>query len=231
MLALILSGGIGKRLKPITDTVPKPLIPINHVPIIEWQIRYLQKFGINEFVICSGYKSEQIINYLNSKNKFGSKIYYSIEKTPLGTAGAIKKAKKYVKDKNFFVLNGDVITNLNLKKLKSKINSIVAIPLKSTYGRMELSGEKVIRFSEKSHIPNHWMNAGLYYLSQDVFRLLPKKGDIEKTTFPKLAKIGLLHSIKFNNVFWHSIDSHKDIEDCAKYMKTNHFADFLKKSK
>jgi len=64
MKALILAGGLGKRLKPITDYVPKPLIPINNIPIIEWQIRYLKKFGIKDFVFCTGYKTEQIENYL-----------------------------------------------------------------------------------------------------------------------------------------------------------------------
>ena len=66
MKALILTGGLGKRLRPITDYVPKPLVPINNVPIIEWQIRYFKKFGIKEFVICSGYKNEQIRNYLEA---------------------------------------------------------------------------------------------------------------------------------------------------------------------
>jgi len=67
MKAIILSGGTGKRLKPVTDYVPKSLVPLNNTPIIEWQIKYFKKFGINEFVICTGYKSDQIINYLKPK--------------------------------------------------------------------------------------------------------------------------------------------------------------------
>ena len=93
MKAIILAGGRGKRLRPITDYVPKPLIPIKNIPIIEWQIKYLKKFGVSEVIICSGYKTEMIENYLNNK-KLGVKITFSIEKKPLGTGGAIKKAGK-----------------------------------------------------------------------------------------------------------------------------------------
>jgi len=114
--AIILAGGRGKRLKPVTDYIPKPLVPINNIPIIEWQIKYLKKFGVDEVIICTGYKTEMIQNYLDMKN-LGIKIKFSIEKLPLGTGGAIKKAGKMISEKSFFVLNGDTITNLNLKKL------------------------------------------------------------------------------------------------------------------
>ena len=116
MKAIILAGGRGKRLRPITDYVPKPLIPIKNIPIIEWQIKYLKKFGISEVIICSGYKTEMIENYLKNK-KLGIKITFSIENKPLGTGGAIKKAGKKIRDKSFLVINGDIITNIDLKKL------------------------------------------------------------------------------------------------------------------
>ncbi len=98
MKAIILAGGRGKRLRPITDYIPKPLVPIKNIPIIEWQIKYLKKFGITDVIICTGYKQELIENYLDMK-KLGIKIKFSIEKTPLGTGGAIKKAVKFIKDK------------------------------------------------------------------------------------------------------------------------------------
>ena len=119
MKAIILAGGRGKRLRPITDYVPKPLIPIKNIPIIEWQIKYLKKYGVSEIIICSGYKSEMIENYLNNK-KLGIKITYSIENRPLGTGGAIKQASKKIKDNSFLVINGDIITNIDLKKLFKK---------------------------------------------------------------------------------------------------------------
>ncbi len=118
MKAIILAGGRGKRLRPITDYVPKPLVPIKNIPIIEWQIKYLKKYGVNEVIICTGYKTKMIENYLGMKN-IGVKIKFSIEKSPLGTGGAIKKAGKMINDKSFFVINGDVITNIDLNKLSN----------------------------------------------------------------------------------------------------------------
>ncbi len=229
MKALILAGGIGKRLKPITDYVPKPLIPINNIPIIEWQIRYLKKFGIKNFIICTGYKTDQIENYLKTKNNFGCKIKFSKENSPLGTGGALKKAGRIVKERSFFVMNGDVITNINLNKLKSKLNSIAAIQLRTKFGIMNVTNDKVVDFSEKKVMPDLWMNAGIYHLSREIIKDLPIKGDIEKTTFPKYAKKGKLNNIKFKKVFWHSIDSHKDIEECSKDILSQKFEKFISK--
>ena len=95
MKVIIIAGGKGKRLRPITDYVPKPLIPIKNISIIEWQIKYLKKFGISEIIICSGYKTKMIENYLNNK-KLGIKITFSVEDKPLGTGGAIKIGRAHV---------------------------------------------------------------------------------------------------------------------------------------
>ena len=213
MKAIILAGGRGKRLKPITDYVPKPLVPIKNIPIIEWQIKYLEKFGIKEVIICTGYKTEMIENHLNMKN-IKTKITFSIEKTPLGTGGAIKKAGKMINDKSFFVLNGDTITNIDLNKLAEKKNAIAAIELRTKYGILETNDDKILNFREKKEIPDTWMNAGIYHLQKEV-KELPVKGDIEKTVFPKYAKKGILNTIKFKNSKWYSVDSFKDMEECA----------------
>jgi NDP-sugar pyrophosphorylase family protein len=160
MKAIILAGGRGKRLKPVTDYVPKPLVPIKNIPIIEWQIRYLKKFGIKEIIICTGYKTEMIENHLNMKD-IGIKIKFSIEKTPLGTGG-----------------------DIDLKKLQKKKNAIAAIELRTKYGILETEDDKILNFKEKKEISDTWMNAGIYHLEKTVLRELPDKGDIEKTVFP-----------------------------------------------
>lgn len=219
MKAVILAGGRGKRLKPITDYVPKPLIPLNNVPIIEWQIRYLKKYGIKEFIICTGYKTEQIKNFLETKNNLEVKIRFSEEKTPLGTGGAIKKVRRWIENESFIVINGDVITNIDIKKLKSKINSIAAIQLRTKFGILTVKDDKIINFSEKKQVEGLWMNAGIYHFSENIFKDLPLKGDIEKTTFPKYASEEKLNVIKFKNVEWYSIDSFKDMEDCSLKIK------------
>jgi len=190
MKALILAGGLGKRLKPITDYVPKPLIPINNIPIIEWQIRYLKKFGIKNFIICTGYKTDQIENYLKTKNNFGCKIKFSKENSPLGTGGALKKAGRTVKERSFFVMNGDVITNINLNKLKSKLNSIAAIQLRTKFGIMNVTNDKVVNFSEKKVMPDLWMNAGIYHLSREIIKDFPDKICLIISTYSFIRKIG-----------------------------------------
>ena len=212
--AIILAGGRGKRLRPITDYVPKSLVPIKNTPIIEWQIKYLKKYGVNEVIICTGYKTKMIENYLGIKNT-GVKIKFSIEKSPLGTGGAIKKAGKMINDKSFFVINGDTITNIDLKKLAKKPNSIASIELRTKFGTLETNGNKISKFREKKEISDLWMNAGIYYLQKEILKDLPNKGDIEKTLFPDYAKKGKLNTIKFKKIKWYSIDSFKDIEDCS----------------
>ena len=214
MKAIILAGGRGKRLRPITDYVPKPLIPIKNIPIIEWQIKYLKKFGISEIIICSGYKTEMIENYLKNK-KLGIKITFSIENKPLGTGGAIKKAGKKIRDKSFIVINGDIITNIDLKKLLKKENSIASIQLKTNFGILQTDENKIIKFDEKKEIKNIWMNAGIYHLNKEIIKELPNVGDIEKTLFPDYAKKEKLSTIKFTNSKWYSIDSFKDMEECS----------------
>ena len=214
MKAIILAGGRGKRLRPITDYVPKPLIPIKNIPIIEWQIKYLKKFGISEIIICSGYKTEMIENYLKNK-KLGIKITFSIENKPLGTGGAIKKAGKKIKDKSFIVINGDIITNIDLEKLMKKENSISSVQLKTNFGILQTDKDKIIKFDEKKEIKNLWMNAGIYHLNKESIKDLPNVGDIEKTLFPDYAKKEKLSTIKFTNSKWYSVDSFKDMEECS----------------
>ena len=219
MQAIILAGGRGKRLKPITDYVPKPLVPIKNIPIIEWQIKYLKKFGIKEVIVCTGYKTEQIEDFLKSKNNMNVKISFSVEKTPLGTGGAIKKVSNLIKGKTFIVINGDVITNINIKKMQNKINSIAAIPLKTKFGTLQLEDDKIVNFFEKKELPEIYMNAGIYHLEKNILKDLPVKGDIEKTLFPKYAKKNKLHNVKFPKSLWYSIDSFKDIEECSEHIQ------------
>ena len=229
MKAMILSGGRGKRLRPVTDTIPKSLIRINNKPLIEWKINYLKKFGIKDIIICSGYKGKKIENYISKKNNFGCNIEYSIETTPLGTAGAIKKAIKNIVDDSFIVLNGDIITNINLKKMMAKPNCIAAIELRTNYGTMKIKNNKIIQFNEKTDVKNIWMNGGIYHLSTDIIKILPAKGSIEGIVFPKLAKKNSLNTVKFKNVLWRSIDSHKDVETCSKEMIQKKYMEFISK--
>ena len=228
MKAIILAGGRGKRLRPITDKIPKPLIPINNKPLIERTIKYLKKYGITEIIISSGYKSNLIEKFLRKNKNFGCEIIFSIEKTPLGTGGAIKKALKHVKDESFVVLNGDIVTNIDLKKILKKSNTIAANELKTKFGTMNIKNNKILKFNEKKDVTDVWMNPGIYHLSKNIEKLIPKKGSLEGLVFPKMAKNKTLETVKFKNALWFSIDSHKDIEECSKEIKSKRYSKYFK---
>jgi len=228
MKAIILAGGRGKRLRPITDKIPKPLIPINNKPLIERTIKYLKKYGITEIIISSGYKSNLIEKFLKKKKNFGCKIIFSTEKTPLGTGGAIKKALKHVNEESFLVLNGDIVTNIDLKKILKKSNTIAANELKTKFGTMDIKNNKILKFNEKKDVTDIWMNPGIYHLSKDIEKLIPKKGSLEGLVFPKMVKNKTLETVKFKNVLWFSIDSHKDIEECSKEIKSKKYSKYFK---
>lgn len=222
MKTVILAGGFGKRLKPLTDTRPKPMIEVFNVPIIEWQVRWLRKFGMKDFVMCVGYKKEQIIDRIGNGARFDTRIDYSFEEKALGTGGALLNAKELLSNQDsFFVLNGDILTELDPNRLNiANSNSVAVVPLRSPFGVVELDEDSIVRgFVEKPEIPDRWINAGLYRFTQEVFRYLPQEGNIEVTALPALAKERKLHAVKYKNVFWRSIDSHKDIEEASKEME------------
>jgi len=222
MKAVVLAGGFGKRLKPLTDQMPKSMIEVLNIPIIEWQVRWLRKFGVKDFVLCVGYMGEQIVDRIGNGSKFGTKVEYSVEKEPLGTGGALKNAKNLLAGQDsFFMLNGDVLTQLDPNNLHVAGSHIIAlVPLRSPFGVVELDrNSKVLGFVEKPEIQDKWINAGVYHFTQEVFKYLPEIGNIEVTALPALAKEGKLKAVKYQNVFWRSIDSHKDIEEAAKEMQ------------
>lgn len=227
--AVILAGGYGKRLRPLTETTPKPLIPVADRPIIEWQIRWLKHHGIEDFIICAGYLKEKIVDEIGSGHKLDVRVGYVIEDTPLGTGGALKNAEHLLAgDELFLVLNGDVITNLNPLELAKRVRErndavggIALIHLPSPYGIIEFNKETgiITRFVEKPRLPQHYINAGVYAFKPSVFSYLPDEGDIERTAFPQLADAKKLIACAYEDVEWISIDSYKDLEEAAKVVK------------
>jgi len=233
MKALILAGGFGKRLRPYTQERPKPLIMVADYPIIVWQIKWLKKYDIDEIILAVGYLKEKIINEIGSGRKFGINVTYVVEEEPLGTGGAIKNAESVLrKEEIFFVLNGDTITNLDPTKLVDKIEeqnaigALALVPLKSPYGIINFEREtgKILEFVEKPYIKDYWINAGVYCLKPSVFDYLPDKGNVEKIGFPDLAKKGKLVGVPFGDVFWKAIDTHKDVEEAERLLKSENFS-------
>ena len=199
------------------------MIEVFNVPIIEWQLRWLRKFGIENFVMCVGYMKEQIIDHIGNGARFDSRIDYSFEEKALGTGGALLNSKGLLSNQDsFLVLNGDVLTELDPNRLLNSANSnmLAVVPLRSPFGVVELDENSKVRgFIEKPEIPDKWINAGLYRFTQEVFSYLPQEGNIEVTALPGLAKDGKLQAVRYKDVFWRSIDSHKDIEEASKEIR------------
>jgi len=218
MKAVILAGGFGKRLRPLTDERPKPLIEIAGKPIIEWQIKWLKKFGVTSVFVLAGYKKEVLIDWVaKNQDKLGIPIAILTEDQPLGTGGAIKRLNGFISNgEKFFVLNGDILTNLDLSKLgdDKAVAVISLVPLRSPFGIVKVDRNgNIIQFVEKPVLKDFWINAGIYSMNSEIFEYLPEKGDIEKETFPLLAQKGLLKGITFDDVYWRSIDTLKDYEE------------------
>ena len=203
---IILSGGWGTRLRPLTCTIPKTLIPIVNIPVIERQILLLKEAGVKEVVLAVSVMAEQLQNYFKSGGRLGVEISYTEEKSPMGTAGAIKLAEKKLKGDNFFMLNGDVILDFDFKKMldaHEKFDGIGTIASKivddpSRYGVL-ITDERgrILKFQEKEEFnPSEQdatsmpINAGVYILEPEIFSyILPKKKvSIEREVFPKLAE-------------------------------------------
>lgn len=117
MRAMILAAGEGARLRPLTETVPKPLLPIAGRPILVWNLLLLKRHGITEVIINLHYKGEQIVEALGDGSRYGMRIAYSHEPIMLGTGGGIKQAAPYLKDGPFLVLNGDTLSECDLTEL------------------------------------------------------------------------------------------------------------------
>lgn len=221
MITVILAGGLGKRLRPLTSDRPKPMIQINNTPIIELQVKWLKKFGITEIIVLVGHLREKIKHHLADGEKFGVNISYIEENVPLGTGGALKNAKDHIikngnSDSGFFVINGDILTNLDPFTISEKGSMTLAlVPLKSTFGIVETNGDLVSKFVEKPSIEDTWVNAGVYYFSNEIFDYLPDKGNLETVTLPMLVEKQKLKAKKFSNNYWRSIDSHKDVDEAS----------------
>ena len=226
MQAVILAGGFGKRLAPLTSEVPKPLLPVGGRPILVRQIEWLRGFGIRDVVLAVGYLKHKIFETLGDGRRFGVRIFYSVEEEPLGTGGAIKNAEPFITDDVFVVLNGDVLTNLSLDKLVEALGdadgAIALVPLRSPYGIVEYDKDGYItHFREKPLLEGFYINAGVYALRRRVLSELPDRGNIEETLFPRLAQRRRLKAVAYRDVFWKSVDSLKDLEEVDRFFGAN----------
>ena len=209
--AIILCGGKGTRLRPITQEIPKPLIPLHGKALIEHLIDLFKKYDIKEVILSVGYKKEKIKEYFGNGDKWGVRISYieENEEAPLGTAGPLKKAMALLKE-TFIVTNGDELKDINLEEMYEihKENGALAtialttVPDPSNYGVAEVSGSRILRFIEKppkDKAPSNLINSGLYILEPAIIDLIPEGyAMLEKDVFPIVAHEGKLFAYPFS---------------------------------
>lgn len=215
MQLLILCGGKGKRLRPLTEEVPKPLLEIHGKPIIEYQLDFFKRHGIKDITLCSGYKHELF------KEKYPD-LNHCVEKKELGTAGAIKNAEKHIKE-DFIVTNGDNIFFFNFQKMQKMFQDVnnpllTLAKLVSPYGVIDVEGNRIVQFREKP-VLKLWINAGITIFTKESLKYFPKEGMTEYHVYPKLVKDKKLFAFKMReNSFWIAIDTEKDIETAEKML-------------
>jgi len=205
--AVILAGGKGTRMKPLTDEMPKPLIPLQGKPIMQHTIELLKKYGIENIIISLGYKGDKIKEYFGDGSKCGVKIRYVEEETPLGTAGPLKLARKFLTG-TFVLCNADELKNIDLHDMylfhrendSMATIALTTVPDPSAYGVAKLQGGRILEFIEKpKNPPSNLINSGLYILEPEVMDLVPDGfAMVEKDVFPKIAQMERLYGYSFS---------------------------------
>lgn len=201
--AVILAGGVGKRLRPLTEYRPKPLIPVAGKPCIDYVMRSLVKGGFKQHIITTGYLSDHLIKRIGDGSQYGATILYSFEAEPAGTAGAVKKVGDFLRS-TFVVASGDVLADVDIGALydyHKKKGAMATIALTKVddptdFGIVGLDkSNKIVRFLEKpkkEQVFSNLINAGIYILEPEVLEYIPPNQmyDFSKQVFPALLKDG-----------------------------------------
>tara|TARA_Y100001970_G_C14219237_1_gene851608 strand:- start:667 stop:1368 length:702 start_codon:yes stop_codon:yes gene_type:complete len=230
MKAIILAGGLGTRLKPFTDIIPKPLLPLGDKSLMEVQINHLKKCGFEDLFIATNYKSDMIKSFLGSGEKYGVSILFSEEKKPLGTCGPITLLKEKLQDGPFLLINGDILTKLNFKKIfdfceqldDSPITigtKIVSTPFQ--FGKIKSKGNYILDVEEKPDF-NFEILAGIYCMKPQIFKYIPED---EYFGIDTLIKNLLAQNINVSKYliedYWIDIGAIDDYEDARKIYHEN----------
>ena len=203
MKALILAGGLGTRLREVVKACPKSMATVAGKPFLVHLLERLRSQGVLHVVLCVGYRWRQIESIIGDGNTLGIQVDYSVEKKPLGTAGALKLAEHHIGE-TFMVMNGDTFLDIDLKKLlhfHHKNNAgatltLVSMSDMSSFGAVDIDDKGRVRsFSEKSEIKQSrgWINGGVYIFEPSVLNLIPKNRfvSLEKEIFPLMKSKGL----------------------------------------
>lgn len=227
--AVILAGGEGIKLRPLTYELPKSLIPVQGKPLVEYTIELLRKAEIRNIIFAIGHLGDKIIKYFGNGEKFGIRITYRQEKKGLGTAGALKNVSSSISG-TFLAIHGDILAQINLFDLlqfhsQQNVTATMALTTTSdiqTHGNVRLRGTKILEFLEKpkKRSLSLLINCGIYVFEPSIFSYIPKTGIsfLEEEIFPKLALDQQLSGFPFDGS-WFDITNPKSYERALKYWK------------
>ncbi|AHY46847.1 Nucleoside-diphosphate-sugar pyrophosphorylase involved in lipopolysaccharide biosynthesis/translation initiation factor 2B gamma/epsilon subunits (eIF-2Bgamma/eIF-2Bepsilon) [Rubrobacter radiotolerans] len=220
MQAIILVGGLGTRLRPITYDVPKALVPIRNKPFLGYTVDLLRDAGIDGMILSLGYMPDPIQSYIAAREDLADfTVDYAVEDHALGTAGGVKNAEGFLRDDGpVVVLNGDVLTGMNLRAALERHResgaqatiALTSVEDPTAYGLVEVEHDmKVRRFLEKpspDEITTNLINAGVYVLEREVFDAIPARREvsIEREIFPRLQEEGRLYA-HVSSSYWRDI--------------------------
>lgn len=237
MKAVILAGGLGTRISEETSSKPKPLIEIGGMPILWHIMKIYSSYGINDFVICCGYKGYMIKEYFANYSLHMSDVTFDMKNSSIEvhhksvepwkvtlvdtglntlTGGRLGRVKKYVDDDTFCFTYGDGLSDINIldlvrfHKSERKTATITAVQPAGRFGTLEIENDDVLKFKEKPDGDGNWVNGGFFVLEPSVFDYI--KGDStvwEKEPLEELSHERLLSAYKHKG-FWHAVDTLRD---------------------
>lgn len=197
MQAVIMAGGLGSRLRPLTNDIPKPMVKIIDKPIVQCIIENLAKYGVRDIVVTLGYKPESIMDFLADGSRFGVRVRYAIESSPLGSAGGVKNVQDMLED-TFVVMSGDALTDINIASLlhrhfahEGNVTMAVAeMDNVSSFGLVNADSQgRVLDFVEKPQtISSGLVNTGIYVMEKRILDKVPvgEKYDFARDLFPQI---------------------------------------------
>jgi len=219
---VLMVGGLGTRLRPLTETTPKPMLKVGNKPILQTIVEKFAEYGYTNIVMCVNYKSDIIQDYFKDGKEFGVNIEYILEEQRMGTAGALSLLKDKPNEP-FFVMNGDLLTNVNFEHLHNyhiATNSMATMCVREydfqvPYGVVNIKDSKIVSIEEKP-IHKFFVSAGIYMLSSEVLNYIPKNEFFDMPTlFEKLI------SLNQNTVSFPIREYWLDIGRMEEYKKAN----------
>jgi len=231
--AVVLAGGRGERLRPITDTTPKPLINVCGKPLIQWQIEMLKSNGIKNIILSVGHLANKIKEFVGNGKKFGVTVSYLVEDEPLGTAGPLwlLRIQNNLPRQTFVMCNGDELKDVNISdmlKIHRKNNALATLALTmvddtNDWGVVRQVGDRIIDFIEKpapESAPSNMINAGFYILEPEIAEMVPpRKTSLEREIFTSIARQGRLYGLEMTGQ-WFPTDTTERLVEAERRWKT-----------